>query len=208
METKCQIREIFVKKVSVIVIGSVIAAYGITLAFGAGYGGATLAVLWEGVAETFHLSIGMASFVIAAWMLLFVFFFDRKQIQIGTVLYQVIYSYFVNVFVRLHIYSEQRWINFLLMITGIIIFAFGTALYSATNFGRGAYEAVTFALVERKHWQVKWVRMTQDLLVVGIGYFLGGEIGICTVCTIIMSGFFIQKSLKVIRAFEKHIQKK
>ena len=51
------------KKLIIIVIGSIVAAYGITLALYAGFGGATLAVLWQGIAETFHLSIGMASFL-------------------------------------------------------------------------------------------------------------------------------------------------
>lgn len=45
-------------KIAVIILGSIIAAYGITLAIGAGFGGATLAVLWEGVAYTFNITIG------------------------------------------------------------------------------------------------------------------------------------------------------
>ena len=36
------------KKLAILVIGSIIAAYGITLALYAGFGGATLAVLWQG----------------------------------------------------------------------------------------------------------------------------------------------------------------
>lgn len=39
----------WIKKIAVIIIGSVIAAYGITLALYAGFGGATLAVLWQGM---------------------------------------------------------------------------------------------------------------------------------------------------------------
>ena len=44
------------KKIIIIVIGSIIAAYGITLALYAGFGGATLAVLWQGISRTFHIS--------------------------------------------------------------------------------------------------------------------------------------------------------
>jgi len=51
------------KKLAILVIGSIIAAYGITLALYAGFGGATLAVLWQGIAGTFHISIGAASLV-------------------------------------------------------------------------------------------------------------------------------------------------
>lgn len=93
------------KKLIIIVIGSIVAAYGITLALYAGFGGATLAVLWQGIAETFHLSIGMASFVVAVGMILFALIYDKSQIHIGTVLYQIVYSTCVDVFATCHVYS-------------------------------------------------------------------------------------------------------
>lgn len=117
------------KKLMLIVVGSVVAAYGITLALYAGFGGATLAVLWQGIFETFHISIGVASFVVALGMILFVLIYDRTQINIGTVLYQIIYSICVDLFADYHVYSHQTWINFLIMIFGVILFATGTGLY-------------------------------------------------------------------------------
>ena len=70
------------KKLAILVIGSIIAAYGITLALYAGFGGATLAVLWQGLARTFHISIGAASFVVALGMILFALIYDKSQIHI------------------------------------------------------------------------------------------------------------------------------
>ena len=99
------------KKLIIIVIGSIVAAYGITLALYAGFGGATLAVLWQGIAETFHLSIGMASFVVAVGMILFALIYDKSQIHIGTVLYQIVYSTCVDVFATCHVYSTYRWLT-------------------------------------------------------------------------------------------------
>ena len=69
------------KKLAILVIGSIIAAYGITLALYAGFGGATLAVLWQGIARTFHISIGTASFVVALGMILFALIYDKSQIH-------------------------------------------------------------------------------------------------------------------------------
>ena len=37
----------YLMKTLIVIVGSVISAYGITLAIGAGFGGATLAVLWQ-----------------------------------------------------------------------------------------------------------------------------------------------------------------
>ena len=90
------------KKLMIIVIGSIVAAYGITLVLYAGFGGATLAVLWQGIAKTFHLSIGMASFIVALAMILFALIYDKSQIHIGTVLYQIVYSTCVDLFATCH----------------------------------------------------------------------------------------------------------
>ena len=180
------------KKIVVIVIGSMIAAYGITLALYAGFGGATLAVLWQGLSETFHMSIGMASFMVALGMILFVVIYDRSQIHIGTVLYQIVYSACVDLFANCHIYSRYVWVNFLIMLLGVILFAVGTGLYASASLGRGSYEAVTFALAEKNNWQVKIVRMILDIVMVVVGVLLGGKFGICTIVTVIISGPVIQ----------------
>ena len=180
------------KKLMLIVVGSVVAAYGITLALYAGFGGATLAVLWQGLSETFHISIGEASFVVALGMILFVLIYDRTQIHIGTVIYQIIYSICVDLFADCHVYSHQIWLNFLIMFFGVILFAAGTGLYASASLGRGSYEAVTFALAERNHWQVKIVRMVLDAIMVVIGILLGGKFGVCTIITVVISGPIIQ----------------
>ena len=153
------------KKLAILVIGSIIAAYGITLALYAGFGGATLAVLWQGIARTFHISIGTASFAVALGMILFA---------------------------NCHIYSTYKWINFLIMLLGVVLFAVGTGLYASASLGRGSYEAVTFALAEKNHWQIKFVRMALDILVVVTGVLFGGKFGVCTLITVIISGPIIQ----------------
>ena len=68
----------WIKKIMIIVLGSMLAAYGITLALYAGFGGATLAIVWQGMSKTFHISIGMASLIVALIMIVFVFFYDRS----------------------------------------------------------------------------------------------------------------------------------
>lgn len=180
------------KKLVIIVIGSIIAAYGITLALYAGFGGATLAVLWQGIAKTFDLSIGMASFIVALAMILFALIYDKSQIHVGTVLYQIVYSTCVDLFATFHVYSTYRWVNFFIMLLGVLLFAVGTGLYASASLGRGSYEAVAFALAEKNNWQVKIVRMALDILVVIIGVLLGGKFGICTIITVIISGPIIQ----------------
>ena len=185
-------RKEWIKKIIIIVIGSIIAAYGITLALYAGFGGATLAVLWQGLSKTFHMSIGMASLIVAIVMIVFAFFYDRSQIHIGTILYQLVYSFCVDLFANAHVYSAHLWINVLIMLLGVMLFAVGTGFYAAASLGRGSYEALTFSLAEKNGWQVKVVRMVLDIVMVIAGVLLGGKFGICTIVTIVISGPVIQ----------------
>ena len=164
------------KKIIIIVIGSIIAAYGITLALYAGFGGATLAVLWQGISRTFHISIGMASLIVAIIMIVFSFFYDRSQIHIGTIIYQLVYSICVDLFANAHVYSTHLWVNALIMLLGVMLFAVGTGVYAAASLGRGSYEALTFSLAEKNGWQVKTVRMILDIVMVLTGVLLGGKV--------------------------------
>lgn len=182
----------WIKKIIIIVVGSIVAAYGITLALYAGFGGATLAVLWQGISKTFHISIGMSSMIVAIIMIIFVFFYDKSQIQIGTILYQIVYSICVDLFANVHIYSKYVWANILIMLLGVILFAIGTGVYAAASLGRGSYEALTFSLAEKNGWQVKVVRIVLDIIMVIVGAMLGGRFGICTIVTIVISGPVIQ----------------
>lgn len=159
-------KRLLIYKTALLIIGSIVAAYGIMLAMGAGFGGATLAVLWQGMSVTFGMSLGMDSFIVAAAMLIISLFYDRRQINAGTIVYQIIYSFFVDVFAKINVYPEQAWLRLAVMCVGIIIFAAGTGAYAAADLGKGSYEALTFSLAEKitgpsklsvQHWMLCWL---------------------------------------------------
>ena len=115
--------------------------------------------------------------IVALLMIVFVLFYDRSQIHIGTILYQIVYSACVDLFANVHVYSNHAWINVLVMLLGVLLFAIGTGVYAAASLGRGSYEAVTFAIAEKRGWQVKKVRILLDIMMVIIGVILGESLG-------------------------------
>lgn len=191
-----------IKKILTVVCGTIIAAYGIDLAIHAGFGGATLAVLWDGLSKTTGITMGQASFAVALAMIIFCFFYNRRQISWGTLIYQVVYSSFLDIFEPVLIYSESRAVNFILMILGILLLATGSAIYSYADFGRGSYEAMTFAFVERNGFQTKYVRITLDIVCVVLGALLGGKFGWCTIATIALSGVTLQFVLGKLQKYD------
>lgn len=165
-----------------LVIGTMIAAFGIDLAINAGFGGATLAILWQGLSNVFPITIGQSSIIIAVAMVLFCWFYDRKQIHVGTLVYQLVYGFCIDIFEPYLIYSDNRMINFLLMLLGITFLSLGSALYSIADLGRGSYEAMTFALVNRRGWKISYTRIGLDIICVVTGFALGGKSGLMYDC--------------------------
>ena len=53
-------------------------------------------------------------------MIIFSLIYDRRQIHIGTIIYQVVYSLCVDLFANCHIYSKYMWINFFIMLLGVV----------------------------------------------------------------------------------------
>ena len=144
-----------ISKLLIVIIGTAVAALGMDMAIYAGFGSATLAVLWQGIAKTVNITIGQASFIIAAAMIVFCWFYDRSQINIGTIVYQVIYGLCIDYFAPYMHYGTSKPFNFLLMITGLVIFSIGSALYSVADFGKGSYEALTFAIVNKNSFSIQ-----------------------------------------------------
>lgn len=183
-----------------LVIGTMIAAFGIDLAINAGFGGATLAILWQGLSNVFPITIGQSSIIVAVAMVLFCWFYDRKQIHVGTLVYQLVYGFCIDIFEPYLIYSDNRKINFLLMLLGITFLSLGSALYSIADLGRGSYEAMTFALVNRRGWKISYTRIGLDIICVVTGFALGGKVGLCTIATILISGPLLQLFVKMCKS--------
>ena len=156
-------------------------------------------MLWQGVSVRFGLTYGVASLLVAAAMVAFCLVYDRSQIHVGTILYQIVYTFAIDFFRTRVYYTESVVLNFGIMLLGIAVFAVGTAFYAFADLGRGSYEALTFAFVKKKGWQTKTVRITLDILVVVVGVALGGKAGICTLCTIFLSGHIIQWTMSRLR---------
>lgn len=182
-----------------ILIGCCINTFGLTLAIRAGFGASTFTVMLDGVSHTLAITIGQASWIVSAAIFLFCLFYSRRQLQAGAVIAVVINGFLLDFYSSILVYPQSRAACFFIMIAGILIMGFGAAIMAFADFGRGAYEALTFAFVDRNGWQVRYVRIVLDILLVAGGMALGGKAGLCTVCTIPLCGPTIQATLKLLR---------
>lgn len=156
-------------KIIVIVLGSIVMGYGITLAMKTGYGADPLAWVWDGMAQKFHISVPTANLALSILMLLPVIFIDKKQIGVGTIIQPLVVSGSISFFMPLLDAVEG---NYIVSIIGLTIIGIGSGIYNCVNFGRNSYDCCVFIIAEKTGFAVGKVRSVCDLVLCAIAYIM------------------------------------
>jgi uncharacterized membrane protein YczE len=75
---------------------------------------------------------------------------------------------------------EVLWERSLLMVGGVVLNALATALYIGSQFGPGPRDGLMTGLHRRTGVSIRLVRTSLEVVVVAIGWTLGGVVGIGT----------------------------
>lgn len=78
------------------------------------------------------------------------------------------------------------------LITGILLASFGSALYLGSQLGAGPRDGLMLGLSRKTGWSVGRTRTTLEVLVLIVGWSLGGAVGIGTVISALTIGPAIQ----------------
>ncbi len=179
--------------------GTIIAALGMCLLDRVGQGQVMMAVLWEGMSLKLPITMGEACYLTSVVMLAFSFFYDRSQIRIGTVVHFLLYGWAVDAI--LPVLPRVEGSPALLVLyaaLGILTLAVGIGVYAYADLGRGPYEGISFALCEKKGWQMKYVRVGCDGAAIAVGILLGGSVGVMTIVNLFLCGYLIQITTKAL----------
>lgn len=143
----------------------------------------------------FGLSLGVYQLLINIVILIFIFFFNKKYIGIGTIVNMVLTGFLIDIFSSL--FENLGWeaTTFLqqaiFLVIGTLIFTFGASLYMAPELGNAPYDAIAPVIVERTKMKYRVVRVIQDVLFATIGFIFGGPIGVGTFVSAFLTGPFI-----------------
>jgi len=184
------------RKWEILFLGTVIAAMGMSLIGHANLGSVMLGVLWQGIAKQFGVSIGMASYITSALMVMFSFFYDRRQLKLGTLIHFLLFGLLMDVFDWI-LYTPVAIVSqSVFMAMGILFLSIGIGIYAYANLGRGPYEGMCFAIVDKRGIPLHKIRATLEILFTVMGILLGGTVGVATLLCILISGVVIQKTLE------------
>jgi len=84
-----------------------------------------------------------------------------------------------------------------LLVGGVALNALATALYIGSQLGPGPRDGLMTGLVRRTGWSVRLVRTSIELGVIGVGWALGGVVGIGTIVYALSIGPLVQVLLPV-----------
>jgi uncharacterized membrane protein YczE len=173
-----------------------LALYGLTLAMmiRATLGNAPWDVLHQGMAIHLPMTIGTAVIVMSVVVLLF--WIPLKEMPgLGTIANSILVGLFADLSLALLPVPDDLWARGLLMTGGVVLNALATALYIGSQFGPGPRDGLMTGLHRRTGVSIRLVRTSLEVLVVAIGWILGGVVGIGTVLYALAIGPLVQLML-------------
>lgn len=145
-----------------------------------------------GMDNVIPISFGTLYTLINIALLIVVFFMDKSYIGIATFINLLLLGYLVE-FSQFAIHAIFGDPSMALRIGyigfAIIVMCIGSALYFTANLGVSTYDAIALYLGNKKKIApFKFVRITTDLICVGLGFVMGCMPGVGTIITAFFMG--------------------
>ena len=187
----CSLAEISLARWLQLIAGLFCFAVGIAQCKTADIGLGPWDVFADGISKTLGLSYGTAIMVVG-WPLLLLWIPLRQRPGIATVANIMLIGNFVNVVLPLSPQFENLAIRITQYLLGIVITGFGTGLYVGARLGTGPRDGLMMGLTRMTGWSVRTARTCIEVVVLTLGWLMGGGVGIGTVLTALFIGPVIQ----------------
>jgi uncharacterized membrane protein YczE len=159
--------------------GIVILGVGIAPVLDAELGVAPWDVLHQGLADVTGLSFGLVV-VLVGLVVLLTWIPLKQRAGIGTIINTLTVGFIVNGMLNVLPEVQNLAVRWAMLLGGIVVTSFGMALYIGAGLGPGPRDGLMTAVAARGH-PLWLVRTVIELLALGVGFALGGDVGIGTV---------------------------
>lgn len=160
------------------VLGLALFAIGISLQMNANIGAPPWDVFHQGVAEQTGISIGKI-IVITGLALLLLWIPLKQKLGLGTVINALEIGLIADIALEIIPEPKNILIRVLMAAFGIVVVAIGSGLYIGSALGPGPRDGLMTGLAKRGI-PIRRGRTTIELVVLVIGWLLGGQIGVAT----------------------------
>lgn len=184
-------------KFSRLMLGFVLCASSTVFMLNSNLGLSPWDVLHQGIERHSFFTIGWAS-VVAGVVCLGLGMALGQKLGIGTILNMLIVGPLIDIIIYIDIIpvASNTVVGIIMMIIGMITMGFGCYLYIGCGLGCGPRDGLMIALSERFNIEIKYIRGVIEIIALGLGYLLGGTVGLGTLISAFGLGYCLQTVFK------------
>ncbi|WP_161889349.1 YczE/YyaS/YitT family protein [Pontibacter russatus] len=151
--------------------------------------------------QKFGLTIGTWSIFLGLLLVCVTWFVKCEYINIGTFGNALLVGPFMDLFLWLDFLPDasHTYIDYLLLACAIVIAGIAGGLYVAGGIGAGPRDGFMLAISDRTKLSISRARIVVELVVLVIGYFLGGPVFVATFFFSLIQSPIFQVMLKFFR---------
>ena len=186
-------------RVAMVLIG--LFALGASIAFyvQANVGADPFTVLALGISNRTGATVGVATQLVGAGLLVLLLVADRSHIGIGTLLNAVLVGGSADIVLRFAPRPVSLLSTVAMTAAAILMMGVGVGLYVSGGLGEGALEGVMLVLSDRLRIPVRLSRICMDVAAVLAGLALGAPIGVGTVLGAALTGPIAEATMRMVR---------
>ncbi|WP_223702839.1 YczE/YyaS/YitT family protein [Sutcliffiella deserti] len=183
LDERSREKSVFLAKWFIFFIGLLIMSFGIVLMIRADLGSAPWDVFHIGLFIQLGLTIGTWSIIVGFFILAISSIILKKLPSIGAFLNMLMVGAFIDLYLLLpFLHTPLSFVGKLLMlIAGVLVIGIGIGIYISSRCGAGPRDSLMIALTEVAGWKVQHIRLAMELIVLCLGWLLGGPVFIGTI---------------------------
>lgn len=171
--------------------GLLIMSLGVVLTIKADLGVSSWEVLHIGLYYQLGLTIGTWTIITGAIVLLVSTLLTKKRPMLGACLNMLFIGIFIDLYLMIPFLQTPESIfgQLIMLLIGIIVLGYGMGLYISAKCGAGPRDGLMMALVEKTGKSISVIRGSIEVIVLVIGWILGGPVFIGTIITTVTIGY-------------------
>jgi uncharacterized membrane protein YczE len=178
-----------------LMVGLVMFGLGIGMMLHSGLGVPPWDVLHQGLARHFGLTVGIWSIIISAVVLL-LWLPLREPYGLGTILNAIIIGVAIDGFALVIPEPEAMVWRIALLVIGIVIIGLASGMYIGAHLGPGPRDGLMTGIAKLGP-SVRLTRTSIEIVVLALGWMLGGTFGVGTVAFALFIGPIVQFSFRI-----------
>lgn len=169
----------------------------------ANLGSDTITVFIDGLARILNISLGSASRLYNIVMIILALMVARKDIGWCTIVYAFTVGFaidfYADIFTVFHITSAGILGKLIWIVIAQFFYGVTYALLIKYRQGMNQVDAITYYVCDKFHIKYVVARTIMDVLLLAIGWLMGGVVGIGSIIAMATTGLFVDFVMKFIK---------